>query len=310
MLGVLGGAWVHTHSALLAEIVINILLGYSLQVVLRAGVFSVAGVGLYTVGAYTSGILAVHGVPGWVAIAIGVVASGAVAYLISIPLLRLSGHYLAIATIAFDLVVTVVASNGGHLTGGALGLVGIPISVSLQELVVALVIFSLLCACLERGRIGRTIVVIAADDEVAATVGVGARAIRRTLFVYCAGIGAFAGGCYALMFNAVTPDQAGFSLVVTILSLAVIGGIMSWLGCVIGGILVTASPYWLSSIGKWSQLAYGVVLLAAILWAPTGLLGAAQDLRDRLTGRGAVVASDPRRTAPRPRPVVGGGREP
>jgi branched-chain amino acid transport system permease protein len=258
-------SWIHAHSALLADIIINIVLGFSLQVVLRAGVFSVAGVGFFTVGAYTSGILTVHGMAAPLAILCSIAGSMLLGYLISIPLLRLSGHYLAIATIAFDLVVTVIASNGGTLTGGALGLVAIPVSVTLTQLTIALVILAVICSMLERGRVGRTIVVLASDDQVATTLGVGARSIRRSLFVYSAALGAIAGSGYALMFNAVTPDQAGFNLVATVLSLAVIGGLRSWLGCAIGGILVTSAPYWLSGIGKWAQLGYGVLLLATIL---------------------------------------------
>ena len=274
-----GSGWIDAHTALLAEIIINILLGYSLQVVLRAGVFSVAGVGFFTLGAYTSGILAVHGVAAPLAILLGILGSMIVGYLISIALLRLSGHYLAIATIAFDLVVTVIASNGGRLTGGATGLVAIPVSVGLPQLLIALVVFSFICATLERGRTGRSIVVLASDSDLAVTLGMGTRSIHRALFVYSAGLGAIAGSGYALMFNAVTPDQAGFNLVATILSLAVIGGLGSWLGCVIGGILITSAPFWLTGIGKWAQLGYGILLLAVILWVPTGILGALRSIR-------------------------------
>jgi branched-chain amino acid transport system permease protein len=266
--------WIHANTALLAEIIVNILLGFSLQVVLRAGVFSVAGVGFFTVGAYTAGILAVHGVAAPLAILLGIIGTMVCGYLISIPLLRLSGHYLAIATIAFDLVVTVIASSGGKLTGGALGLVDIPVSVGLLQLVIALVVTAFVCAMLERGRPGRSIVLMATDGDLAQTLGLGAGSIRRALFVYSAALGAIAGAGYALMFNAVTPDQAGFNLVATVLSLAVIGGLRSWLGCVIGGILVTSAPYWLSGIGEWAQLGYGVLLLIVILWAPSGILGA------------------------------------
>jgi branched-chain amino acid transport system permease protein len=278
----LGSGWIHAHTALLAEIIINILLGLSLQVVLRAGVFSVAGVGFFTLGAYTAGILAVHGVASPLAILLAVAGCMAFGYLISIPLLRLSGHYLAIATIAFDLVVTVIASNGGTLTGGALGLVAIPVSIGLPQLLIALVVLGFICAMLERGRPGRSIVVLASDSDLAATLGMKTRSIHRALFVYSAAIGAIAGCGYALMFSAITPDQAGFNLVATILCLAVIGGLRSWLGCVIGGILITWAPFWLSGLGKWAQLCYGVLLLATILWAPSGILGA---LRATWTGR-------------------------
>jgi branched-chain amino acid transport system permease protein len=284
-------AWIHAHTALLAEIIINILLGFSLQVVLRAGVFSVAGVGFFTLGAYTSGILAIHGIASPLAILLAIVASMAVAYLISIPLLRLSGHYLAVATIAFDLVVTVIAANGGSLTGGALGLVAIPVSVGLPQLAAALVVLAFICAMLERGRPGRTIAVLASDGDLAATLGISGRSIHRALFVYSAAIGAIAGSGYALMFNAITPDQAGFSLVATILCLAVIGGLRSWLGSVIGGIIITSAPFWLSGIGQWAQLGYGVLLLAAILWAPSGILGALRVIRPRR--RQPPVAASP-----------------
>jgi len=119
--------WYEANLVLIEATFLNFLLALSIQVPLRLGVFSFAGVGSYGLGAYTAAILTLrYDVPAFVAIGAAVLLAAVVGYLFSLLVARLNGLYLAMATIAFVLIIAVLATNGGELTGGANGLPGVP----------------------------------------------------------------------------------------------------------------------------------------------------------------------------------------
>lgn len=276
--------WYFTHLTLIQAMLISIPLTLSVQISLRSGVFSFASIGFYGIGAYGTGILLVHGWPTIPTMLLMIAASGLVAYVISAPLVRLRGLYLGMVTFAFDLILTVVATNGGDLTGGALGLFAVPLGVTTGGLLIAALIAVLLVSQLERRAVGRTLVGIRVSEELVVSVGIDVRRRKRIVFAISAALGALSGSLFVATFSTVSPQTAGFTLIITTLTMAVIGGTSSWIGAVIGTAIITWLPSFVVSIGKYQQLVYGVVLILVVMFAPEGVLGVLKTLWRKAAG--------------------------
>lgn len=256
------------------------ILAISVQLVLRSGVFSLASVGFWSLGSYAAGLMSLHGWPGIPSILLVVLAGFVVGYLMSRPLSRLRGLQLAMATVAFDLVIPILAV-GTSWTGGAVGLYGIPVRVTTLGIFISLLIVIYVVARAERGWIGRAHVALRQDEELAKSVGISVRRERDLVFALSAAIGALSGALYALTFYAVSPDISGFSLIVLVLTMVIIGGRDSWVGALVGAVLLTALPQMLTFVGQWRNLVYGVVSVVIILYAPEGLYGLVVKARRR-----------------------------
>jgi branched-chain amino acid transport system permease protein len=291
------GGWYTAHLTVVQAILISTLLAASVQVCMRAGVFSLASVGFYAIGAYSSAILVKkHDVPYVVAILLAVLACALVGTLLALPLLRLRGLYMGLATVAFDLVVVVFAVNGGDFTGGPLGLYGIPVKVTVPQILVVLVVVGFVLTRLETGRPGRAMDALRNDEPLAAALGIRVARWRVFALTLSASIAGVAGAMASLLFNAISPEQFGFPLVITALSIVVVGGAGSWFGALIGAVIIHMLPLWLSSFAKWRELAYGVLLVVVIIYAPDGVLGLGRTAIRRIKGvrgRGPELAATP-----------------
>jgi branched-chain amino acid transport system permease protein len=265
--------WYNTHMTLLQTTAIYTVLALSFQVVLRSGVFSFASVGFYGIGAYAAANLSHHGVGGIPTMLIVVVTSGAVGYAMSIPLSRLRGLYLGMVTFAFDQILLVVANNGGSTTGGPVGLFGIPLDVTTGELAIVAVICVLLVSQLERRSLGRSISVLRADEQLARSMGIEVLRQRNFIFAFSAALGGLAGVLNAFTFSTIAPGGFSFDLIVAGLTMAVVGGISSWRGAVIGAIIVVWFPQVFSFVGSYKSIVYGVMVILVVAYEPDGLLG-------------------------------------
>jgi branched-chain amino acid transport system permease protein len=263
---------------LLQNILIAALLAFSVQVALRAGIFSLAGVGFYAVGSYAAAILVKHGWPAVLAIAVALAIAGALSYALAWLLVRLRDLYLAMATVAFDLMVGVVALNWTGLTGGSLGLFAIPVAVTTLAMALTVAVVAVLLYLMEHGTIGRALETIREDEELAQSFAVDTRRYRRFAFIVSGMLGALAGAFHALLFNSITPNDAGFDLIVLALTMVIIGGFGSWMGALVGAILITWLPLKLASIGTWWDAVYGGLMILAATYIPGGLYGVARDL--------------------------------
>ena len=129
--------WYAMNVVLIQTTLTTLLLALSIQVPMRFGVFSFAGVGAFGIGGYGSAIAMVSlGWSTWPAVALGAVVAGAVVFLLGLVVQRLTGLYMGMATIAFTLIVSVLAVNGGDLTGGAMGLYGALGEISVLQILV------------------------------------------------------------------------------------------------------------------------------------------------------------------------------
>ncbi|MBM7808726.1 branched-chain amino acid transport system permease protein [Geodermatophilus bullaregiensis] len=299
-------AWYFSHLVLVQSTFISFLLALSIQVPLRAGVFSFAGVGSYAIGAYTAAILTIRAqLAPVLAIGAGVLVAAAAGYLLALLVARLSGLYLGMATISFALFLGVLATNGGDLTGGATGLYGAISTLTTGHVVAVTVVVALLLAAGERGAYGRRVDAVREDPHLAVSLGIDVTRVRRRVFVVSGALGAAAGGMNSLLRTTVSPETVGFHLVVTALTMIIVGGALSWAGAAIGAVIFTWLPSVLQVVGDWQLVVYGVIVAAAAVWVPGGLLGLAQDGWHRLRTRHrpipaggaaapvAVVAPDP-----------------
>jgi len=275
----------NANETLIQGALVYMIVAISFQVVLRCGVVSLASIGFYTLGAYASAIAIKHDWPISLILFAVVAASGALGYAFGKPLAKLRGLYLAMATLAFDLVIPILLINGGDFTGGALGLYAIPLMITTGSVAVIVLVVILGVSQLERGWMGRASLALRADENLARSMGVRVTHERYLAFAISAALGGLAGALSAMLFRAVSPGNGGFTLITLGLTMAIIGGRDSWLGAVIGAYLVTWIPEWLRFVGPWRSLIFGLVLVAVMMFFPDGILGAVRRAYRRVRER-------------------------
>jgi branched-chain amino acid transport system permease protein len=271
-------SWFDHHETLIQQMGVFTIAAAALQVALRAGVFSLLAAGTWLTGAYTAAIVVREGGGTATAMVAAVAIAAAVSLVMSLLTRRISGLTLSMATIAFDLIIVVLIRNGGDFTGGALGLYAIPISVSTAGVITIAVLVAAALALTERGRIGRAVVALREDSQAAESIGVPSERVRHAATTLSGALAALSGSIYALMFNAIAPEQGGFNLVVMLLSMVVVGGIESWRGAYIGAIVLLWLPDASRVVDRWSGAMYGALVVLTVVWAPGGLLGVMQRL--------------------------------
>lgn len=266
--------WFLSNIVLIQSMLTTILLALSIQIPMRTGAFSFAGVGAFGIGGYAAAIAIVHmGWPTYPAIAFGVVISAILVFLLGIIVQRLGGLYLGMATLAFTMIVAVVAVNGGALTGGASGLFGAVSTLDVWQILVIVVIVLLLVAYFEGGARGRRTDAVREDPSLAAAMGISVARQRRYAFLASGAVGGLAGALTTLMRTSITPAEVNFHLIVLALTVIVVGGAGSWIGVVIGSAVFVWLPTWLKFVSEWEDVIYGVLIVIAAIFLPNGLLG-------------------------------------
>jgi branched-chain amino acid transport system permease protein len=261
-----------TYSTLVLSVGTNVLLALSIYLTLACGLLTVANAAFMGLGAYTAGLLTINsGTPFLLALLLGALVPALVALIIGRPTLRLSGVYLAMATLAFGEVVRIVILNAENLTGGALGLNGIPQLTGWFEVVLAVSFTLYLLLRLARSRVGRAMAAIRQDEIATELMGLNVRSYKLFVFVFGAALAGLAGALNAHFTFFISPNEYGFERGVEILAMGVLGGSGSPWGAVIGGLLITLLPELLRGLGHYRPLVNGVILIVIILYAPKGI---------------------------------------
>lgn len=278
------GTFWDVYSNVVLSIGTNALLALSIWLTLACGLLSIANAAFMGIGAYASALLTVNfGVPFPLALAAGMAAPALMAFIIGKPTLRLSGVYLAMATLAFGEVVRIVVLNTGDITGGALGLNGIPQLTRWWHVALALVIALLVLWRLRRSRVGRAFETIREDETAADLMGINVNAYKMLAFVLGAALAGLAGALDAHLTFYIGPNEYGFSRAVDILTMAILGGIGSLTGPVIGATLLTVLPEALRSLQHFRLVFNGLILILIVLFLPRGIWDPAR-LRAWLNG--------------------------
>lgn len=270
-------AWLTTfyegYSVALFNIAIALLLGYSVYITLRIGILAVGQAAFMGIGAYTAGLLSVKAdAPLGVGIAAAMLLSGLVAWLVGRLVLRLSGVFLAISTVALVEMLRALLVQWPY-AGGAVGLIGIPAKTQGWHLVLAVGIVAYFFFRLQRASLGAAIDVIAQDEDLAAAMGINVAQVKSFAFIVSAITAALAGALSAHYTHFILPADFGYPAVVRTLSIGIIGGFTSAWGPLLGGALVASLPELLSMTGAVRTIAVAAATILVILFLPGGLVG-------------------------------------
>jgi len=285
-----------TYQSTLGYIGINALLALSVYATLSCGQLALGNAGFAAIGAYAAALLTMKA--GWpfpLALLAGAALPAAVAVPLGLPVLRIRGVFLAIATIGFGEVVRIGIVNWEYVNG-AQGIVAIPqrTSVGLVFLLVAVALY--VFWRLRGSKWGFALEAIREDEPAARTMGIPTTAYKLAMLVLGAALAGLAGGLEAHFTFMVAPNGFSFLRVVDMLVFAVVGGTATFWGPLVGAAFLTLLPEVLRELaplvgiepGPLRLMVNGLVLLAVILFLPQGLVSLPQRLGDARAERGTA----------------------
>ncbi len=258
---------------------LNIVLGY-------AGQLSLAQAAFWGVGAYTSAILTTQlGLPVWAGMFAAFFVAALCGVLLGIPTLKLSGHYLAMATIGFGIILQLILVNAIWLTKGSDGITQIPSPwIGSFELkapgdfnyiaAVSLILFTWGAIHLKDSRVGRAFMAIRENEMAAGTAGVDTTYYKIMAFALSAGYAGFGGWLFAhSCSHYISPDTFSFEQSVIMLVMAVLGGNGSAIGSIVGAVLLTLLPEMLRFLKESYMMFYAAGIVAIMIFMPSGIAG-------------------------------------
>ncbi len=260
----------------LAVVGLNLLMGF-------AGQVSLGHAGFLGIGAYSVAIgPAQFGMPSWLCLFVGAILSGAVAFLVGRPILRLKGHYLAVATLGLGLLVAIVLTNEARWTGG-------PDGMGVSRLVLfgwsvrgaeawywiagsTFVGGFVLALNLMDSPTGRALQAIH-DSEIAALVlGIDVARKKLTIFIISAVYASVAGSYLALFNGYITPDAAGFLRSIELVAMVVLGGMGSIVGSLVGAVVLVVLPQALTIFHEYEQALLGLIVMVFMIFLRRGIV--------------------------------------
>lgn len=264
---------------------LNILTGYT-------GQLSIGHAGFFAIGAYVSGILVTKAaVSFWLALPLTAVISLAAGFILGLPALRLTGLYLAMATMGFGYIVQEAIVQWSSMTGGSDGIkIGRP-SIGpftfhqdrmyfYVILAMVLILFAV-SRNLLRSKIGRAFVSIRDSEIAAQSTGVSLAKYKTLAFAISAAYTGIAGSLYAPLIGYINPENFDIFLSIEFVAMIVIGGLGSLLGSLLGAILLTILPEVLRGLKELQGITYGIAMLIFILFFPKGISGLLSQLNVR-----------------------------
>lgn len=262
---------------ILQQIGINIILAVGLNLIVGfSGQFSLGHAGFMAIGAYAAAIIGSRTAtyPAFfAAMVLGALIAGAVALIVGIPTLRLKGDYLAIATLGVSEIIRILIINGGDLTNGAAGILGIPAFTNWQMVYFFVVITTILTINFLRSPIGRATLSVREDEIAAESVGVNTTKIKVVAFVFGAITASIAGSLQAGFIGSVVPKDYTFINSINVLIIVVFGGLGSMTGTIVAAILLGILNMVLQNVASIRMIIYSLALILVMIFRPGGLLG-------------------------------------
>jgi len=263
---------------ILVTLGLTILLGFAGQLCLAQAAF-------YGIGAYSTGILSVrYGINPWISVVFALFLASLFALIIGLPALRLKGHYLAMATLGFGMIINVIFKEWGSLTGGPSGLVNIPRlsfgSFVLETdfsyyLFVWIIVFLAIAFLLNiaNSRIGRALLALKSKEDAAKAMGIPVERYKITVFIFSGVIAALGGTLYSHYVTVISPECFDVFNSIIFVTMVVAGGATNIYGAVAGTFLFVVLPEFLQAFEDYSVIIYGFVLLFVIMFMPQGIVG-------------------------------------
>ena len=277
----------------IAALGLNILFGLS-------GQLSLGQAGFVALGAYGSAVLAIkHGWPLWATLGVSLVLSILAGVVLGLVALRTRTHYLAMVTLAFGYIIEIFAQRWIDVTGGSMGLIGVP-PLNLGDVVNGPAIFFLLIASTflvlqmlndyaMRSRFGRSLQAIKESESFAVTVGIDAPKWRSLVFVVSAVLAGLSGYFFAHQAGYISSDAFGLDRSIALLIAVVIGGLGRAYGPILGATILIMLNQVTADLYEISYFIFGGILLLVMLFFPAGAVGAIE----RLFGGKQFRAADP-----------------
>jgi branched-chain amino acid transport system permease protein len=277
---------------LLILICIYIVLAVSLDLAVGfTGLLNMGHVAFFGIGAYTSALLTLAGIPYWIALISGAILAGIAGFILSLPTSKLKGDYLALATLGFAFIVESFMKNWVSLTRGPLGIPGIPrpsffglvISSQSSYLIFSFIIMAIcvfIISRIEGSPFGRLLEAVRDDETAAKTLGENSRKIKAIGLTVSAFFAGIAGSLYAHYISFIDPTTFSLLEAILLFSIIIVGGLGSSKGAIIGTIIILLIPEPLrflgfpsSIVGPARQILYSLILLLIIYFKPKGLFG-------------------------------------
>jgi branched-chain amino acid transport system permease protein len=262
---------------IIVAIGLNFIYGYT-------GYISFAQAGFFGIGAYTSALLSVDGhISFWITLPISGLIAAAFGIMLGIPALKLSGHYLAMCTIGFGIIVQMVLQNWTAFTHGAQGIGGIP-GVSLGPLafnspsqyyylmLAFACIAALLSWAVEHSNLGRSFQAVREDEIAASTSGINLTFTKVFSFALSALFAGVAGSLYAHMSSYISPDTFSFDQSIVFFTMVLVGGAGTVWGPIVGAVLLTFIPELLRFLQEYYMALFGIGICLAMLFMPQGIV--------------------------------------
>ena len=259
-----------------AAIGLNVLMG-------KAGQVSLGHAAFFGIGAYSVAIGPGHfGLPSWAALAVGALISAVLAYLVGRPILRLKGHYLAIATLGFGVLVALVITTESRWTGGPDGMPVAKLTMFGWRIGTAYAWYWLSAAFLLAGTwialnlddtpTGRALLALHDSEVAARVVGIDVARLKLRAFVIAAVYASIAGSLLAMMNGFVNPDLAGFQHSVELVTMVVLGGLGSVVGSIVGAAVLVVLPQALTVFQDYENLMLGFIIIVSMVFMRDGIV--------------------------------------
>ena len=266
---------------------LNLLIGY-------AGQISLGHAGFFALGGYGTALLTTrYGVPPLVALAGAVVAVALLAFVVGRPILRLKGHYLAMATLGLGIIVSIVLATEDRITGGPdgmqvppLALLGFAVQGERAWYWIAggaLLATVFVVSNLIDSPTGRALRALHTSEVAAEVAGIDTARHKLLAFVVSASLAAFAGTLVAFYSGFVTPAKASFLHSIELVTMVVFGGMASTAGAIVGAAVLTVLPQVLTVLKDYEMVAFGALLMATMIFMPRGVVPTLVALLSRRT---------------------------
>ncbi|MDY5049911.1 MAG: branched-chain amino acid ABC transporter permease [Candidatus Mucispirillum faecigallinarum] len=243
------------------------------------GQLSLGHSAFFSIGAYTSALLMLMlGIPFWAALILAALMAGIIGGLFSVPILRLRGDYLAIATLGFCEIVRVILINlkvdiNGRTKFLSTSLSDIPRETTLILVLVLVVLAVLFMAAVERSKFGLALRSIREDEVASQMMGINIASHKILSFAIGSAFAGLGGALYASYITVISPGDFGFMRSIEMLCMLVLGGMGSIVGVIAGTVVLTSIPEILREIQDYRMIMYGIVLILMMVFRPRGLFG-------------------------------------
>ena len=268
---------------------LNLLMGYAGQVSLGHGAFA----GL---GGYISAILATnYELNPLLAIFISIVIMGIFAYIISKPILKLHGHYLAMATLGVGIIINIILNNEADLTGGTDGMsvesftvFGYGFYNSFQWYIFIAILLVLTIWAFQNlidSPFGRVLRSLHDSEKAASCVGINVANYKSYVFVISVVTATIAGSLYAFFSGFISPVEAGFNHSIELVVMVVLGGLGRLYGAVIGAVILTVIPQLLTAFEEYETMVLGAIIIAIMIFMPKGVASLYDFIKEKFNVR-------------------------